>query len=123
AVILSSGRQVHESLVCAEALGKAGLAVGVVDMPSIDEKALLELYDSGKTLVIAEQNNGFIYINLMKTLFKNKRAIDANRVIAINTTGKDFIPHYIHSGTYEELTDAYGLNAAKLTENLKTLIK
>ena len=41
AVIVSSGRGVHEALAAADAVRKRGIAVGVVDMPSIDEELLL----------------------------------------------------------------------------------
>jgi hypothetical protein len=33
--------------------------VGVVDLPSIDAALLLDLYNSGKMIVITEQNNGY----------------------------------------------------------------
>ena len=56
AVIVSSGRGVHEALAAA-AMCRRGVGVGVVDMPSIDEELLLELYDSGKLICLrrAEQ--------------------------------------------------------------------
>ncbi|HXA50303.1 MAG TPA: hypothetical protein VNV86_08375, partial [Candidatus Acidoferrum sp.] len=68
AVIVSSGRGVHE------AVGAATLCPGVtvVDMPSIDEQLLLQLYDSGKPVLIAEQNNGYIWQNLLKVLYRRR---------------------------------------------------
>ena len=48
AVIISSGRGVHEALAAAALLEQDGLMVGVVDMPSIDERLLFDLYESGK---------------------------------------------------------------------------
>ena len=68
AVIVSSGRGVHEALTAAAECAGRGLQVGVVDMPSIDEALMLELYDSGKLLLIAEQNNGYIWQNFLKVL-------------------------------------------------------
>ncbi|MEA2541615.1 MAG: transketolase, partial [Acidobacteriaceae bacterium] len=55
---------VHEALAAAKKCADSGIAVGVVDMPSIDEKLLLDLYNSGQWLVLAEQNNGYIWQNL-----------------------------------------------------------
>src|SRR5580700_4414677 len=50
--IISSGRGVHEALAAAAQCAAAGVPVGVVDMPSIDEQLLLELYDSGQLLLL-----------------------------------------------------------------------
>jgi len=50
AMIVSSGRGVHEALAAADLCG-----AGVVDMPSIDDQLLLELYDSGKALFFASR--------------------------------------------------------------------
>ena len=36
------------------------------------------------------------------------------RVVAINTLGADGRPAYIHSATYEELIEAYGLTPAAI---------
>jgi len=60
-MIVSSGRGVHEALAAADLCG-----AGVVDMPSIDDQLLLELYDSGKALFFAEQNNGYIWQNFLR---------------------------------------------------------
>ena len=53
AVIVSSGRGVHEALAAADACAARGLAVGVVDMPSIDEDLLSDLHESGALLCFA----------------------------------------------------------------------
>src|SRR5258708_7259248 len=45
AVVISSGRGVHEALASAELCAKQGIGVTVVDMPSIDDALLLELHD------------------------------------------------------------------------------
>src|SRR6185369_935468 len=66
AIVVSSGRGLHEALGAAEVCGKRGVGVTVVDMPSIDDALLLQLYDSGKLLLFAEQNNGFIWQNFLK---------------------------------------------------------
>jgi transketolase N-terminal domain/subunit/transketolase C-terminal domain/subunit len=118
AVIVSSGRGVHEALAAAATCGRGGLDVGVVDMPSIDEDLLLRLYDSGTTIVLAEQNNGFILQNLLRILYR-RRATTLNgldRLVAINTLDAGGRPQFIHSGTYEELTASFGLSASALAD-------
>jgi transketolase len=118
AVIVSSGRGVHEALSAATECGKLGLSVGVVDMPSIDEDLLIGLYESGKLVCIAEQNNGYILQNLLKVLYRRKKtawtAVD--RIMAINTLDADGRPQFIHSGTYEELIEAFGLSPGRLAQ-------
>jgi transketolase C-terminal domain/subunit len=119
AVIVSSGRGVHEALAAAESCAGQGLNVGVVDMPSIDAELLLSLYDSGKLLCIAEQNNGYIWQNLVKLLFQRRPSLDTGRLIPINTLGRDARPCFIHSGTYEELLEAFGLAPAQLAGTIR----
>src|SRR5206468_576294 len=81
AVIVSSGRGVHEALDAAGACP----GVGVVDMPSIDEELLLELYDSGKLIVFAEQNNGYLWQNFLKVLYRRRgTAGGTGRVVTVN---------------------------------------
>ena len=120
-VIVSSGRGVHEALAAAELCGKAGIAAGVVDMPSIDEALLLRLYESGKLICLAEQNNGFILQNLLKILYRRRQASwpGAQNLLAINTLDADGRPRFIHSGTYEELTEAFGLTPARIASAIR----
>jgi transketolase len=116
AVIVSSGRGVHEALAAASECWTHGLQVGVVDMPSIDGDLLVQLCESGKIVCLAEQNNGFILQNLLKILYR--RGPQANggvgNVLSINTLDADGRPQFIHSGTYEELIDAFGLAPAQI---------
>jgi transketolase C-terminal domain/subunit len=120
AVIVSSGRGVHEALAAADACAKNGLAVGVVDMPSIDEALLLELHDSGALLCIAEQNNGYILQQLIRTLYRRRaKTTDTERVLAINTLDANGRPQFIHSGTYEELTAAFGLTGPQIADAIR----
>ena len=125
AVIVSSGRGTHEALAAAAECERAGLAVGVVDMPSIDEDLLITLYESGKLLVLAEQNNGYILQNLLKVLYRRRKAAwgSVERILAINTLDADGRPRFIHSGTYEELTAAFGLSAPRLAESIRTRLE
>jgi transketolase len=114
AVLISSNRGVHEALA-ASALGKG---IGVVDMPSIDEELLLHLYDSGKTLCFAEQNNGYLMNAFVKTLCRHKRRCDWERIVAVNTLDAGGKPQFIHSGTYEELLEAFHLSPAHLLRQI-----
>jgi len=114
AVIVSSGRGVHEALAAATACAAHGVTAGVVDMPSIDDDLLLALCDSGKLMVLAEQNNGFILQNLLKVLYRRGTSTNLDRILAINTLDAAGRPRFIHSGTYEELTDAFGLTPTKI---------
>jgi transketolase len=112
--IISSNRGVHEALA-ASALGEG---IGVVDMPSIDEELLLQLYDSGKRLYFAEQNNGYLIDSFLKVLYRHKKRCDWERILAINTLDAAGKPQFIHSGTYEELLEAFHLSPAHLLRQI-----
>ena len=118
AAIISSGRGVHEAMAAAAECEKSGLGVSVVDMPSIDEALLLELYDSGKLLCFAEQNNGYIWRKFQAALFRRGTPIDPRRSFAVNALDSEGKPHFIHSGTYVQLLNAFGLTPAQLAESL-----
>jgi transketolase len=122
AVIISSGRGVHEALAAAKETEKSGLRVGVVDMPSIDEKLLLHLYDSGKLLVIAEQNNGYIWARCREVLFQSKKVIDPSRMIPINALDPNGRPQFIHSATYPQLLEQFGLAPHQMAETIKKML-
>jgi transketolase len=119
AVIVSSGRGVHEALAAADGSAGQGFNIGVVDMPSIDEKLLLDLYDSGKLLCFAEQNNGYVWRTFQKILFQRRGPIDTGRLVSVNTLGPDSMPRFIHSGTYEQLLSAFGLTPSQLIESIR----
>jgi transketolase C-terminal domain/subunit len=123
AIIVSSGRGVHEALAAAELCAKQGIGAGVVDMPSIDDALLLELYDSGKPLLFAEQNNGYIWQNFLKVLYRHGRTADLSRVVTINTLDAGGKPRFIHSGTYEELIQAFGLTPQQIAEAIGNRVK
>jgi transketolase C-terminal domain/subunit len=119
AVIVSSLRGVHEALAAAKELEKSGIKVGVVDMPSIDESFLLKIYDSGKLIVVAEQNNGYIWPELKKLLFKNRKQIDNTNLLAINTLDSEGRAQFIHSANYSQLLDQFGLTPGQIAETIK----
>jgi transketolase C-terminal domain/subunit len=126
ATIVSSGRGVYEALDAAAKLEAQGININVLDMPTIDDKAIVELYRSGKPVFIAEQNNGYLWSHFRKVLFEQEDSINTKNLVAINTTTKGGL-HYIHSGTYNELAAHYDLNGAKLSEtilkNFKEIIR
>ncbi len=121
AVIISSGRGVHEALAAAADCEAHGVPVSVVDMPTIDEDLLIQLYESGKVICLAEQNNGYILQNLLKVLYRRRKPTWAGveNILAINTLDRNGRPQYIHSGTYEELTRAFGLTGAQIAQGLR----
>jgi transketolase len=121
AVIISSGRGVHEALAAEEICAKAGVDVGIVDMPSIDDELLLRLFDSGQRMFFAEQNNGYIWQNFLKVLYRHRkklRSADFDRVVAVNALDKNGRPRYIHSGVYEELLTAFALSPQQLASTV-----
>jgi len=123
ATIISSGRGVHEAMAAAAQCAAAGMPVGVVDMPSIDGDLLLELYNSGQLLLLAEQNNGYIWQNLLKILYRNRGRVKAGgweRIVTLNTLKSDGQPQFIHSGTYEELIAAFGLTPDAIARTILT---
>lgn len=122
AVIVSSGRGVHEALAAAAELEESGVMVGVVGMPSIDEPLLLDLYDSGKLIVIAEQNNGYIWSEYRKVLFRSKETVDTKRLVPINTLDEYGRPRFIHSATYSQLLNQSGLASHQLARRVKTML-
>jgi transketolase len=122
AVIVSSGRGVHEALSAAKELERSGMRVGVVDMPSIDEKLLINLYDSGKLILIAEQNNGFIWSHYNDALFRLKKTIETGRIVFINCLDKNGRPQFIHSATYPQLLEQFGLAPYQLAETIRKML-
>jgi transketolase len=123
AVIVSSGRGVHEALAAAAECEKRGVQVGVVDMPSIDQALLLELHDSGKLLCFAEQNNGYIWRNFQTALFRRGSSIAPDRSFAVNALDSEGKPRFIHSGTYAQLLSAFGLAPQQIALALEGRLK
>lgn len=118
-VIISSGRGVHEALAAAR--GMEG--VSVVDMPSIDGGMLLRLHASGSRLLFAEQNNGYIWQNFLKVLARHGGEVDMSRIFTVNTLAADGSAQFLHSATYEELVDAFGLSAEELAAKAREMIQ
>jgi transketolase len=122
AVVISSGRGVHEAIAATGLLSQPKIEAGVVDMPSVDENLLMELAASGKLLVFAEQNNGYLWQNFLKVLYKHRRDATADvlgRVLTISTLDRNGRPQFIHSATYEELTAAFGLTPEAIADRVR----
>jgi transketolase len=123
AYVVTTGREVYEAIEAADILSTNDIAINVIDMPSIDEDRILDLYRTRKPIFIVEQNNGYLWSNFRKVLFKKEPFIDTQTLFPVNLTNCEDL-HYVHSGTYSELVSHYGLNAAELSKNiLKTLNK
>ncbi len=123
AVIVSSGRGVHEAVLAAEILEKEhGIAADVVDMPSVDEGLMKELYGSGRTVLFAEQNNGYLWTEFRKRMF-GCQAGAGGAYIGINTSTSDDRPQYIHSAQYEELIEQAGLAPAQMAQEIAAALK
>ncbi len=121
AVIISSGRGVHEALQAAAILSGRGIEAGVVDMPSVDGAMLMELAASGKMLVFAEQNNGYLWQNFLKTLYRHGcdgSADVLHRVVTISTLDTRGEAQFIHSATYEQLIAAFGLTPSAIADTV-----
>lgn len=126
AILISSGRGVHEALAAAEACAKEGVEVRVIDMPSIDGELLMELYRTGLPMIFAEQNNGYLWQNFLKVLYhhRNDTALkEMSQISAINTLDGEGNKQFIHSATYEELIEAFQLTPAALSDAVRRLVK
>jgi transketolase len=123
-IVISTGRGVHEALGAAELCAANGIDVSVVDMPSIDDELLLELYNSGKILLFAEQNNGYVWQNFLKVLYRHRDEVSGklDRVLTVNTLTADGKAQFIHSATYEELVAAFKLTSAELAKTIQEAV-
>ena len=116
AVIVTSGRAVHEALSAADECAKRQIPVRVIDMPSVDDETLASLASSGKLIVFAEQNNGFLWQNHARMALRRRSS--PGNAIALNALDKEGRPQFIHSGLYEELIDAFGLSARQIADTI-----
>lgn len=117
AILLSSGRGVHEALAAAALCFESGINVMVVDMPSVDADLLIKLYETGLPIFFAEQNNGYLWQNFLKVLYRHRHKSSLNnleRVATINTLDGEGNSQFIHSATYEELIEVFGLSPSAI---------
>lgn len=118
AVILSSGRGVHEALKAATLL-EDELAVDVVGMPSLDETLLEKLARQNMLLLVAEQNNGYLCGQLARLMLRCGISRPAGSLLAVNALDEEGKPRFIHSGTYGQIVQHLGLDAASLAGRIK----
>lgn len=126
AIVIASGRGVHEALGAAEICAKQGVPVMVVDMPSVDEELLLKLYQSGLPIFFAEQNNGFLWQNFLKVLYRHRGTAKLDgleRVHTINTLYANGEKQFLHSATYEELVEVFGLTPAAIADAIQKALR
>lgn len=116
AAIVTSGRAVHEAIAAAELCNQAHAGVSVIDMPSLDDDMFARLAESGKLIVFAEQNNGFLWQNYARFVARHRKG--PGNAIAVNTLTAEGQPQFIHSGLYEELLEAFGLSPRRLSETI-----
>lgn len=123
AILISTGRGVHESLAAAAICEQSGQNVMVVDMPSVDEELLAKLYRTGLPIFFAEQNNGFLWQSFLKVLYsKREEAAGLERVFTINTLDAQGEKQFIHSATYEELIEVFGLTPAAIAKRIQQVL-
>lgn len=109
--LVSSGRGVHEALAAAGILDNAGISVEVTDMPSLDTAFFRERLAGNGTLVVAEQNNGYLWNELSRLVLREGLSFDPDRLLAINAADTDGAYRFVHSATYSQLIGQFGLDA------------
>ena len=91
-------------------------------MASYDADTVLALAKSGVPVLYAEQNNGYLWSKATQTLFQAGDGFDARRMKAVNLRDAKGQPVFVHSGTYKELTAAYGLDADSMLSAVRGLL-
>jgi transketolase C-terminal domain/subunit len=119
AILITSGRGIYEALEAASLLEKEGIMIGVIDMPSPDEELICELYESPAKVIVAEQNNGFLWQAFQRVLWKRFPNLSPGRIAAVNVRDEQGNPHFVHSATYQQLLDRYGLSPLQLAARVK----
>lgn len=122
AAIISSGRGTHEALTACRMLKEMGIAVSVYDMPSFDAGTMKELLGRQIPLVIAEQNNGFLWQQTAKLVLNEHLPYDPQKLHAVNLNRPDGSYRFIHSATYGQLIEQAGLDPSSLASLVKRLV-
>ncbi|MCU1225031.1 MAG: Transketolase domain protein [Edaphobacter sp.] len=126
AILISSGRGVHEALAAAELCSGSGIEVMVVDLPSVDNELLIKLYETGLPIFFAEQNNGYLWQNFLKALYRHRSEVSLGKldhIETINTLDAEGNKQFIHSATYEELIEVFGLSPAAIAARVKKALE
>jgi transketolase C-terminal domain/subunit len=121
AYIVSSGHGAYEALGAAKILAEKGVKAAVIDMPSFDPAMAEELAAAGKKVIIAEQNNGYLWTCFRRSLF-GKKNLDSEQFTPINLLDKDGKPRFLHSAVYEELMEHNGLSPRHIADRVSTIL-
>jgi hypothetical protein len=95
-------------------------------MPSIDGDLLMNLYETGLPIIFAEQNNGYLWQNFLKVLYRHRSQAKLDtleRVHTINTLDAEGNKQFIHSATYEELIEVFGLSSSALAAAIQRIVE
>ena len=120
--LVSSGHGVYEIIDAARILGEKGIKAAVVDMPSFDPVMAAELHDSGRKIILAEQNNGYLWHHFRKALF-GKKNLKAENLVPVNLLDSDGNARFLHSATYDELLQHNGLSPRHIADLAVKLLK
>ena len=115
---VSSGRGVHEAIAAAKILEKKGVSSSVYDMPSFDEETLTGLLNSDGLTVIAEQNNGYLWNQTGRMVLRKRGKVNLENCLCINTNNPDGTYQYIHSATYGQLLNRFGLEPEQMVQSV-----
>lgn len=121
--IVSSGRGTHEALAAAKDLAGKGIEIAVYDMPSFDADTMEKLVTGDIPVVIAEQNNGYIWLETSKMVLNRHLDVKASNLTAVNMAREDGSYRFIHSATYDELVGHASLDAKSLAVLMEKLAK
>jgi len=111
AAVVSSGHGVTEALKAASLLEAEGVPVAVVDMPSYDG-ALLHQLLGRMPVLIAEQNNGWLYDQLC-------RERPQGALLRLNVRDARDRLRFVQSGSYEQLIEHLGLGPKSIAQAVR----
>ena len=116
--LVSSGRGVHELMAAADILAGEGIDVEVIDMPSIDADLLADRLAGAGRIVIAEQNNGYIWNEAIRVAAERGIPLGQGKLVAINARTEQGAYQFIHSATYGQLLDRFGLTPEQIARRV-----
>jgi hypothetical protein len=77
-------------------------------------------------MLFAEQNNGYLWQNFLKVLYRHRghtKLEGLDRVWTINTLDAEGNKQFLHSATYEELVEAFRLTPAAIATALQKRVQ
>jgi hypothetical protein len=77
-------------------------------------------------MIFAEQNNGYLWQNFLKVLYRHRADADISglsHVSTINTLDAEGNEQFIHSATYEELVEVFALTPAAISATVQKVLK